>query len=151
LDESKDVNQHNLPPELVSIVGTIIIRAASTSTDPVSLRECLFGANNQEYRLGNALLNAYSNRFESLVEGPLKTITWKYPQIVDIDYKLCGVMESDTEIGIKEPLAELTFTSLTTNETKAEDFSFVCTKQQLQDIQWKVKEAHNLLQKMASQ
>jgi hypothetical protein len=67
-----------------------------------------------------------------LADGPLKTIGWKYPQIVDIDYKLCGVMESDSETGIKEPLAELTITSLATGVTKTEDFSFVCTKQQLQ-------------------
>ncbi|KAI6190290.1 COMM domain-containing protein 3 [Aphelenchoides bicaudatus] len=151
LDETKNVDRETFPNEIVSIVGTIIIRAASLNLEPIDLKQNLFDQTSNEYLIGNALLNAYSERYKDLVDGPLKTISWKYPQLVDIDWRLSGVMESDSELGIKEPLAEFVFTSLETDETKTKDFTFVCTKQQLQDMQWKVKEAHNLLQKMASQ
>ncbi|KAI6199449.1 UBA THIF-type NAD FAD binding fold and Ubiquitin-activating enzyme repeat domain containing protein [Aphelenchoides besseyi] len=147
LDETVSVDENEWPPKLIPGIGSVVIKAASLSMDPVSFRSVLLNSNSS-FPLGEALADAYTEKADSLVEN-LKTIGWRHPLLVDIDWKLCGVMESDSEVGIKEPLAEMTFTSLATNETKTEDFSFVCTKRQLQDMQWKLKEAYNFLQKMA--
>ncbi|KAI6213179.1 SUMO-activating enzyme subunit [Aphelenchoides besseyi] len=141
------LDENEWPPKLIPAVGSVVIKAVSLGMDPVSFRSVLFDSNSS-FPLGEALADVYTEKADSLIEN-LKTIGWRHPLLVDIDWKLCGVMESDSEVGIKEPLAEMTFTSLATNETKTEDFSFVCTKRQLQDMQWKLKEAYNFLQKMA--
>lgn len=50
----------NFSTDIVSIVGTILIRAASSDVEPLDLKQSLFGSSGNEYPIGSALLEVYS-------------------------------------------------------------------------------------------
>lgn len=83
-----------------------MIRAASSNIDPSGLKQILFGSSGKEYPVGRILLEAYSvsytgrtlsspiqERHGELTEGPLRTISWKYPQLIDVDWRLSEFVE----------------------------------------------------------
>ncbi|KAF7632181.1 hypothetical protein Mgra_00008434 [Meloidogyne graminicola] len=65
-------------------------------------------------------------------------------KITEIDWSILSVVESNSQIDIEEPLAEISLEAEAKNG--AEKVRLICNKNQLQDFHWKVKEAYNFLQ-----
>ncbi|CAD5217689.1 unnamed protein product [Bursaphelenchus okinawaensis] len=135
----------SLPEEHVKLFGSLILKSVASGVVPDQ-----FEQNLSKFSKLEPLIGVYKDLFKDLQDG-LQTISWKYPMFVDVDWSISGVMETDTATGVKEPLVKMEFSSIPTGQTDVEKFEFFCTKRQVQDMQWKVKEAYNLLQKMSQQ
>uniref|UniRef100_A0A914GW76 COMM domain-containing protein 3 n=1 Tax=Globodera rostochiensis TaxID=31243 RepID=A0A914GW76_GLORO len=104
----------------------------------------------------NAFLDAYGANFDALKMAVLKSTDSAavYPKVVGMDWSILSVVESTEGAEIEEPLAEIAFKTISppgASASAAEElFKFVCNKNQLQDFQWKVKEACNFVQKLAA-
>uniref|UniRef100_A0A915EC51 COMM domain-containing protein n=1 Tax=Ditylenchus dipsaci TaxID=166011 RepID=A0A915EC51_9BILA len=90
------------------------------------------------------IMYAYKEHAAAL-QDVLPTIGWN--TLNSLDWSILSVVESNADVEIEEPLAEITFKTLLTGQTTSNSFKFLCNKNQLQDLQWKVKEAYNMLQK----
>lgn len=60
--------RETFPPDIVSVVGTIIIRAASSNVEPLDLKQSLFGPSGSEYPIGTALFDVYSVSLDCLFQ-----------------------------------------------------------------------------------
>uniref|UniRef100_A0A183CIJ5 COMM domain-containing protein n=1 Tax=Globodera pallida TaxID=36090 RepID=A0A183CIJ5_GLOPA len=103
----------------------------------------------------NAFLDAYGANFDALKMTVLKSTDSAavYPKVIGMDWSILSVVESTEGAEIEEPLAEIAFKTISppgASASAAELFKFVCNKNQLQDLQWKVKEACNFVHKLAA-
>ncbi|CAD5222444.1 unnamed protein product [Bursaphelenchus xylophilus] len=144
-DGNNKESLESYPEEYVKLFGALIVKSVASGVNPEKFEENLADIDKL-----SPLVTLYKEQFTHL-KGGLETIGWKYPMFVDVDWKVSGVMETDSATGVKEPLVEMEFSSIPTGSTDVEKFKFYCTKRQIQDMQWKVKEAYNLLQKMSQQ
>uniref|UniRef100_A0A914MUQ8 COMM domain-containing protein n=1 Tax=Meloidogyne incognita TaxID=6306 RepID=A0A914MUQ8_MELIC len=69
-----------------------------------------------------------------------------YPKMVGIDWSILSVVESNGQVDIEEPLAEVSLQAISQNGS--EQVKLLCNKNQLQDFHWNVKEAYNFLLKL---
>uniref|UniRef100_A0A914D0Z3 COMM domain-containing protein 3 n=1 Tax=Acrobeloides nanus TaxID=290746 RepID=A0A914D0Z3_9BILA len=144
--DRNSVNSTQFNEEIVKAVWSCAVESAQLGLEVEQLSNQLKTFN---HPLTLAIINCYKKYGESL-RAAVQTVGWTYPRIVDIDWRISGLMESNNQEKIKEPLVEMTFKSLSADSTSSSTFSFSCTKNQLLELRWKVKEAQNMLQKLSN-
>uniref|UniRef100_A0A7E4VV67 COMM domain-containing protein n=1 Tax=Panagrellus redivivus TaxID=6233 RepID=A0A7E4VV67_PANRE len=94
------------------------------------------------------LLAAYEKYREDAAKA-FESVGFHYPHLVEAQWKISGLMESDSEKRIKAPLCEMTLKSIPTGTAKPEAFTFVCTKDELLELQGIVADAESMLAKLS--
>ncbi|KHN82034.1 COMM domain-containing protein 3 [Toxocara canis] len=128
---------------LAETVWAVIAEATKLSLDENSLDEIL-----PHCALSNAIVTAYKVYKDRLREQ-LSTVGWEYPHVVDIDWKIGGVLET-SEGKESGTVAEIHFDTIATGTCDIERISFHCDVNQLQDLLWTFKEAQNSLHNLAN-
>uniref|UniRef100_A0AC34QUK6 COMM domain-containing protein 3 n=1 Tax=Panagrolaimus sp. JU765 TaxID=591449 RepID=A0AC34QUK6_9BILA len=127
------------------LIIRLIVEAAKAKMTSDQLQETL---NASKASFTDAVVNTYQNHRDQLIKM-LETIGYRYPNVVETNWKLSGLMESNAESRIKAPVAELTVKSLPAGKSQPENYTFTCTKDELLDLQKVIREAENMLSKLS--
>ncbi|KAI1708893.1 putative COMM domain-containing protein 3-like [Ditylenchus destructor] len=131
--------------ESAQLLWSIFVEAARNNIDSDTLSG-LIGTSD----ICCAVLQVY-NENKAALRDTMGTIGWEYPKVVGIDWSILSVVESNSNMEIEEPLAEITLKTLGTGDPspQLDTFKFLCNKNHLQEFHWKVKEVNNILQSFA--
>uniref|UniRef100_A0A914Z1J5 COMM domain-containing protein 3 n=1 Tax=Panagrolaimus superbus TaxID=310955 RepID=A0A914Z1J5_9BILA len=126
------------------MIRKIIAEAARARLSSEQLKSHLNAANAP---FTDKLMEAYEKYGEDMTKA-LERIGYRYPSLTETQWKVSGLMESNNEKRIKAPLVEMTLKALPTGGDKSDEFNFVCTKDELLELQNVVREAENMLAKL---
>uniref|UniRef100_A0A0M3IGY9 COMM domain-containing protein n=1 Tax=Ascaris lumbricoides TaxID=6252 RepID=A0A0M3IGY9_ASCLU len=96
--------------------------------------------------------------YKDRLRDQLSTVGWEYPRVIDMDWKVCNVLETN-EGKESGAVAEIHLDTIATESCDMERVSFQCDVNQLQasnyflvifDLLWTFKEAQNSVQNLAS-
>jgi hypothetical protein len=143
---SEMVSAHALArgPLWHGMIRKIIVEATRSKWTAEHLKSQLNAANAP---FAEKLTETYEKYGEDMTKA-LERIGYRYPSLIETQWKVSGLMESNNEKRIKAPLVEMTLKSLSTGADKSNEFNFVCTKDELLELQNVVREAENMLAKL---
>uniref|UniRef100_A0A915B9W5 COMM domain-containing protein 3 n=1 Tax=Parascaris univalens TaxID=6257 RepID=A0A915B9W5_PARUN len=128
---------------LAEAVWAVVAEATKLSVDEDALAKIL-----PQCAFSNAIITAYKV-YKDRLRDQLSTVGWEYPHVLDVDWKVCNILETN-EGKESGAVAEIHLDTITTGSCDIERVSFQCDVNQLQDLLWTFKEAQNSVQNLTS-